>query len=93
MIGECLPRRQANAESCDVKHKVMVLGCVGRMGSYLADEVKKAGFQVRSLIWDADRAANLPPDIDRVEGLLNDVSRLSLPLEEVEALEFGRAHV
>ena len=68
------------------KRTVMVLGAVGHVGPYIVDETLKLGHKVRALIWNAERSANLPSEIDRVEGRLDDVSRLSLPLEGVDGL-------
>ncbi|MCR5536361.1 MAG: NAD(P)H-binding protein [Succinivibrio sp.] len=65
---------------------VMVLGAVGHVGPYIVDETLKLGHKVRALIWNAEKSANLPSEIGRVEGRLDDVSRLSLPLEGVDGL-------
>ncbi|MBO6259158.1 MAG: NAD(P)H-binding protein [Succinivibrio sp.] len=68
------------------KPTVMIIGSIGHVGPYVVDETIRLGYKVRSIIWDAEKFANLPAEVDRVEGVLTDVSKLGLPLEGVDGL-------
>lgn len=68
------------------KPTVMIIGSIGHVGPYVVDETLRLGYKVRSIIWNAEKFANLPAEVDRVEGVLTDVSKLGLPLEGVDAL-------
>ena len=68
------------------KKSVLVIGAVGPLGSYLTDEVERHGYRVKTLIWNARRPANLPPSVMKLEGKLDQVSTLTLPLSFVDGM-------
>ncbi len=68
------------------KKTILALGVIGHVGPYLVDEAVKLGYKVRCFIWDARKCSNLPEEVDRIEARLDDVSRLIVPMQDVDGI-------
>src|SRR5262245_4660923 len=67
--------------------KILVTGATGKVGSRLIKRLAQRGEQVRALVRDPTRAANLrTDDIDLIEGDLLDVDSLASAVRGVDAV-------
>ncbi len=68
------------------KKTVLVIGAVGFIGPYIIDECQKLGYRVQTLINRAGKPANLPEELVKLEGQLDEVASLGLPMGEVDGM-------